>query len=92
MIPISAPFGGVAVHVVNAPCIWRIGADFDYAFEMRPFFGSVIRGTEEIGLETTELVAKGGCGCGPGSTGLFPLRFGGESDFPFFGNLPRSMG
>ena len=87
MGPVATPFEGVAVHVVQAPGIGGIAADFGGAAEGWSGFGAVVRLAFEVRLLAAEFVAKGGGGDGAGAAGVFPLGLGGEAEFPIAGDL-----
>ena len=87
MGPVAAPFEGVAVHVVQAPGIGGVAADFGGAAEGWSGFGAVVGLAFEVRLFAAEFVAEGGGGGGAGAAGVFPLRFSGEAEFPIAGDL-----
>src|SRR5947209_6084627 len=58
MIPIAAPFEAVAVHVMQAPRIGGITADFGSPTERRSGFGSVVGLAFEVRLLAAEFVAE----------------------------------
>ena len=87
MGPVATPFEGVAVHVVQAPGIGGIAADFGGAAEGRSGFGAIVRLAFEVRLFAAEFVAERSGGGGAGAAGVFPLGFGGEAEFPIAGDL-----
>src|SRR5262245_54327673 len=84
LIPVSAPFEDVAVHVMESPGIGWVTSNFRGTTERWPRLGAVVWLPFEVCLFAAELVPER---CGrrrPGAAGVFPLRLGGQSEFPFF--------
>src|SRR5206468_6285084 len=82
MVPVAAPLEDVAVHIVQSPCVSGVTADFCGPTERRPRLGSIVRLPFKVRLLAAELVAKCGGRGRPGSTGVFPLRFGRQPELP----------
>src|SRR6266404_8921584 len=83
MVPVAAPLEDVAVHVVQAPVVGGVTANFCGPTERGTRLSSVIRLPLEVRLRAAELVAKCSGGCCPRSARVFPLRFGGQPELPF---------
>src|SRR6516164_1639015 len=82
VIPIAAPLVDVAVHVMQSPAVGGITADFGGPTKRWSRLGPVVRLPLEIRLSATELIAEcSGCRRS-GPTGVFPLRFGWQSELP----------
>src|SRR5690348_7658317 len=84
MIPITAPFEDVAVHIMQAPCIWWITAHFRRHAKRRPGLASVVWFAFEVCLFAAEFVAESSrCGS-PRPARIFPLCFRGQPELPIF--------
>src|SRR6266853_6778610 len=91
MVPIPAPLEGVAVHVMQAPGIGGITANFGSPTERRSGFGSVVGRAFEVRLLAAEFVAeRRGClrAC---AAGVFPLRLSGQPKLPILRELAGLM-
>src|SRR5436190_18958099 len=89
MIPIATPFERVSMHVVQAPSIRRVAADFRGATERWSGFRAIVRLAFEIRLFAAQLVPESCGGRRPGAAGVFPLRFGGQPTFPMLRQSAR---
>ena len=87
VIPVAAPFEGVAVHVVEAPRIGRVTTDRRGAIQRRPRLAAVVRLALEVGLLAAERVAKRRRRGRSGAARVFPLRLGRQTEFPIAGKL-----
>src|SRR2546423_13464830 len=95
MIPIPAPFEGVAMHVMEAPGVGGITANLHRAAERRPRLSSVVRLAFEVCLFAAQLVPKRSGGRRPRAASVLPLRFGGQAKLPIRGHdarLPAEFG
>src|SRR6266571_4501595 len=87
MIPIAAPLEGVAVHVMQAPGIGGITADFRSPTERRSGFGSVVGRAFEVRLLDAEFVAERRGRLRACAACVFPLRLRGQPELPILRDL-----
>src|SRR5205807_2658155 len=90
MVPVPAPFEGVAVHVVDAPWVWRVAAHLCSTSARRSRHRPVVWLAFEVRLLAAELVTKGSRRGRARAAGVFPLRFRWKSDLPTVRQLAGS--
>ncbi len=84
-IEIEAPFGDVAVHVVQAPCVGFLQSD-------RMRLVAAVLEMPGMFIETFRIVAKMPGRRGAGAAGVFPFRLGGQTiEMPGFGAEPTAI-
>src|SRR6185369_3683464 len=91
MVPIPAPLKDVAVHVIQAPGIGRITADFGSPTERRSGFRSVVGGAFEVRLIAAEFLAERRRSFRACAAGVFPLRLSGQPELPIVRELASLM-
>src|SRR6186997_2479489 len=89
--PIPAPLVRVAMHVVEAPRVGGVTADFGGTPERRSLLGRVVRLALEVCLIAVQGIAERGSGGGSSAGRVFPLRFGGQPKLPVAREIARAM-
>src|SRR4051794_36864082 len=95
VVPVPAPLEGVAVHVVDSPCVRRIAADPGCLPRRRPGLAPIVGLAPEVRLPAAERVAERRGGGRPGPAGIFPLGLGRQAELPALrqlAGLPRHLG
>src|SRR3954471_7473589 len=92
VVPVPAPLEGVAVHVVDSPCVRRVAADPGRLPRRRPLLAPVVGLAPEVRLPAAERVAERRGGGRPGPAGIFPLGLGRQAKLPALRQFARPAG
>ena len=92
MIPIPAPFEGVAMHIMQPPCIRGITAHLGRATQRWSWLSSIVWLAFEVRLLAAQLVAERGRSCRSRSARVFPLRLRRQPELPIIREFARRAG